>query len=94
MNADTLVQAGEQLKEGLSEFSGRVKELSDDISERWHDTRKDLERRARHIKDTTEDEIEEARHRIKGRPITYVASFAAGAFALGILTGWLIGRRR
>lgn len=94
MNADTLVQAGEQLKEGLSEFSGRVKDVSDDLSERWQETRKDLERRARHIKDATEDEIDEARHRIKARPLTYVASFASGAFALGVLTGWMIGRRR
>jgi len=94
MNAETLVQAGEQVKAGFSEISGRVKDFSGNLAERWNDTRKDFERRGRQIKTATQDGIDEARHRIKARPITYVAAFASGAFALGLLTGWIIGKRR
>lgn len=94
MNAETLVQAGEQVKAGITDFSDRVKDLSGNITERWNETRKDLERRARQIKGATEDGIDEARHRIKARPIAHVAGAAGGAFALGLLTGLLIGRRR
>jgi ElaB/YqjD/DUF883 family membrane-anchored ribosome-binding protein len=94
MNAETLVQAGEQVRAGFSEFSGKVKDVSGDIAERWKDTREDFERRARQIKTATQDRIDEARHHIKARPITYVAAFASGAFALGLLTGWIIGKKR
>jgi len=40
-----------------------------------------------------EDRLDDVRSHVKKRPLTSVATVAAGAFAVGILTGWLIGRK-
>ena len=94
MKTATFTQAGEQVKDSLNELSDRVKEFSGNVTERWKDTRDDLQRRARKIKSTTEDTMEEARFRIKANPLTVVAAVASGAFLLGIVTGWAASKGR
>jgi ElaB/YqjD/DUF883 family membrane-anchored ribosome-binding protein len=94
MKAATLTQAGEQVKDGLTDLSDRVKEFSGNINERWKDTRDDLQRRVRKIKTATEDRMEEARHRIKADPLKVVAAVASGAFLLGVITGWAASKAR
>jgi hypothetical protein len=37
--------------------------------------------------------LDDLRDHVKSRPLASVATVAAGAFALGILTGWLLGRK-
>jgi hypothetical protein len=46
----------------------------------------------RRAKDATEDRLDDLRDRVKSRPLASVAAVAASAFALGIFTGWLLGR--
>jgi len=94
MKAATVVQAADQVRDGLTELSDRVREFSGDISERWKDTRDDLQRQARKIKVATEDRVEEARAHIKAKPLTVVAAVASGAFLLGMVAGWAASRGR
>ena len=92
MKAATVLQAADQVKDGLNELSGRVKEFSGNVNERWKDTRHDLERRAKKIRIATEDNMEAARYRIKANPLKVVAAVASGAFLLGVVTGWAASR--
>lgn len=94
MKTATVLQAADQVKDGITELSERVKEISGNVTERWKDTREDLERSARKIRIATEDKIEEARFRIKANPLTVVGAVAGGAFLLGIVTGWAASKNR
>jgi hypothetical protein len=38
--------------------------------------------------------VDDARRRIKTRPLATVTAVAGGAFAVGLLAGWLAGRNR
>lgn len=94
MKAATVLQAADQVKDGLNELSGIVKEFSGNVSDRWNDTRHDLERRAKKIRIATEDQMEAARYRIKAHPLAVAAAIASGAFLLGVVTGWAASRSR
>jgi ElaB/YqjD/DUF883 family membrane-anchored ribosome-binding protein len=94
MKTATVLQAADQVKDGIVEISERVKEFSENVTERWNDTRDDLQRRARKIKSATEDKMQEARYRIKANPLTVVAAVASGAFLLGVVTGWAASKNR
>lgn len=95
MRTATVMQAADQVKDGLIDFSEAVKELSEDVGERWKGTRHDLHRRAKKIRIATEDGLDEARFRIKAHPLRVVATVASGAFLLGVITGLSAsGRRR
>jgi ElaB/YqjD/DUF883 family membrane-anchored ribosome-binding protein len=47
----------------------------------------------RRAKAATEDRLDDVRDRVKKQPLASIATVAAGAFAVGILTGWLLGRK-
>jgi ElaB/YqjD/DUF883 family membrane-anchored ribosome-binding protein len=94
MKTAAVMQATDQVKEGLYDISEKVKDFSDNVNERWKDTRDDLQRRARKFKTATENKMEEARFRIKTKPLTAVSAAAGGAFLLGIVIGWATTRRR
>ena len=90
MNTETIANSGEQLREGLSEFAGKVKGFSDDVTDLWRNARADAGRNARKIKIAAEEGIAETRHRIRSRPISSVAIVASGAFVVGGLVGWIM----
>jgi hypothetical protein len=92
MNTETIVNSGEQLREGLTEFADKVKGFSDDVTDLWRNARADAGRSARKIKIAAEEGIAETRHRIKSRPLSSVAIVASGAFLLGGLVGWIVTR--
>lgn len=94
MKAASVLQAADQLKDGITDFSDRVKELSGTMGERWKDTREDFERSARKLRIATEDKLEEARFRIKANPLAVVSAIAGGAFLLGVVTGWAASKNR
>ncbi|HZD08424.1 MAG TPA: hypothetical protein VE176_09250, partial [Candidatus Limnocylindrales bacterium] len=71
----------------------KAKDLSAKVKERLDDTYHDLDRTVRRAKAATEDRLDDVRQQVKNRPLTSVAAVAAGAFAVGILTGWLLGRK-
>jgi ElaB/YqjD/DUF883 family membrane-anchored ribosome-binding protein len=81
------------LRENVAEIADRARDLSAKVKDRLDETYNDLNRTVRRAKDATEDRLEDLRDHVKTRPLASVAAVAAGAFALGMLTGWLLGRQ-
>ncbi len=94
MKAENLASAGEQVRANVAEIAEKARDLSTKVRDRLDDTYNDLGRSVRRAKAAAEDRIEDVRHQVKARPLTAVATVAAGAFAVGLLAGWLIGRNR
>lgn len=93
MKVDNLTRAGEQVKANVAEIADKARDLTGKVKERWDDTYHDIERSVRKARVAAEEGADEMRHKIKARPLTVVASVAAGAFAVGLLTGLLVGKR-
>ena len=90
MNAPRMAN---QVLDNVAEIAEKAKDLSAKVKERLDDTYHDLDRTVRRAKAATEDRLDDVRQQVKSRPLTSVAAVAAGAFAVGILTGWLLGRK-
>jgi ElaB/YqjD/DUF883 family membrane-anchored ribosome-binding protein len=90
MNAPRMAN---QVLDNVAEIAEKAKDLSAKVKERLDDTYHDLDRTVRRAKAATEDRLDDFRQQVKSRPLTSVATVAAGAFAVGILTGWLLGRK-
>lgn len=87
------MNAGTQMKENLTEIADKARDLSARVKERLDETYHDLGRTVRRAKAVAEDRIDDVRSTVRQRPITSVAAVAAGGFALGLLVGWLLGRK-
>lgn len=87
------MNAGTQMKENLADIAEKARDLSAKVRERLDETYNDLGRTVRRAREATEDRIEDARRTVRERPLTSVAAVAAGGFAVGLLIGWLLGRR-
>jgi ElaB/YqjD/DUF883 family membrane-anchored ribosome-binding protein len=94
MKAENFASAGEQMRTNVAEIAEKARDLSTKVKESLDDTYNDLGRTVRRAKAVAEDKIEDVRHHVKARPLAAVTTVAAGAFVAGILTGWLIGRKR
>jgi ElaB/YqjD/DUF883 family membrane-anchored ribosome-binding protein len=92
MNAENISRMGTQVKDNVAEIAEKARDLSAKVKERLDETYDDLGRTVKHAKAVAEDRLDDVRSHVKKRPITSIATVAAGAFAVGILTGWLIGR--
>ena len=90
MKAETLTR---DLKDNVAEIADKARDLSAKVKERLDDTYNDLGRTVRRAKAVAEDRLDDVRSHVKKRPLTSVATVAAGAFAIGMLTGWLLGRK-
>lgn len=90
MNAPRMAN---QVLDNVAEIAEKAKDLSAKVKERLDDTYHDLDRTVRRARAATEDRLDDFRQQVKSRPLTSVATVAAGAFAVGILTGWLLGRK-
>lgn len=90
MKTEILEKTGNQ----LADIADAARDISVKVKEGWQDTRADVERAVRKAKALTEDGVEGAREQIKEHPLTSVAIVAGGAFAVGLLTGWLVARKR
>jgi ElaB/YqjD/DUF883 family membrane-anchored ribosome-binding protein len=93
MNAENISRMGTQVRDNVAEIAEKAKDLSAKVKERLDETYDDLGRTVRRAKAVAEDRLDEVRGHVKKRPITSIATVAAGAFAVGILTGLLIGRK-
>jgi ElaB/YqjD/DUF883 family membrane-anchored ribosome-binding protein len=91
MKAETLTR---DLRDNVAEIADRARDISAKVKDRLDETYNDLNRTVRRAKDATEDRLDDLRDHVKSRPLASVATVAAGAFALGILTGWLLGKPR
>ncbi|HEV7675520.1 MAG TPA: hypothetical protein VGQ12_13400 [Candidatus Angelobacter sp.] len=90
MKAENLTR---DLRDNVAEIADRARDLSAKVKDRLDDTYNDLNRTVRRAKAATEDRLDDVREHVKDRPLTSVATVAAGAFAVGMLTGWLLGRK-
>lgn len=93
MNAENISRMGTQVKDNVAEIAEKARDLSAKVKERLDETYNDLGRTVQRAKAVAEDRLDDVRGHVKKRPITSIATVAAGAFAVGILTGWLIGRK-
>jgi ElaB/YqjD/DUF883 family membrane-anchored ribosome-binding protein len=90
MKAEKLTR---DIRDNVAEIADKARDLSAKVKDRLDETYSDLERTVRRAKAATEDRLDDVRDQVKNRPLTSVATVAAGAFAVGILTGWLLGRK-
>jgi ElaB/YqjD/DUF883 family membrane-anchored ribosome-binding protein len=90
MKAEKLTR---DIRDNVAEIADKARDLSAKVKDRLDETYSDLERTVRRAKAATEDRLDDVRDHVKNRPLTSVATVAAGAFAVGILTGWLLGRK-
>ncbi len=81
-------------QEQVRDIADKAKEISNKVREQWDDTYKDVERSMRRARIAAEESADDARRHIRDKPITMVASVAAGAFALGLVAGFIIGKTR
>lgn len=82
------------LKADLGEAVEKAKEISGEIRERVDSTYRTVNRGIKRTKVAAEDAIDSTRHHVKERPLTAVAAVGIGAFAIGVITGWLIAGRK
>ena len=92
MNAENITRMGTQVRDNVAEIAEKAKDISVKVKERLDETYSDLDRSVRRAKVAAEDRLNDVRCRVKDRPISSLAAVAGGAFAIGILAGWLIGR--
>jgi ElaB/YqjD/DUF883 family membrane-anchored ribosome-binding protein len=93
MKAENISRMGNQVKENMADIAEKARDLSAKVKERLDDTYNDLGRTMRRARAAAEDRLDDMRSTVKARPLTSVATVAAGAFAVGLLTGWLLGRK-
>lgn len=90
MMTDTVLQAGEQIEEGLE----KLKEFSGNLKKSFVTAGEEIERGWRKTRVVVKDTVQDARSGIRKRPFTVVATTAGTGLVLGTLLGWWIGRRR
>lgn len=78
----------------MRDIADKAKEISNKMREHWDGAYRDVERSMRRARVAAEESMDDARRQIKDKPITVVASVAAGAFALGLVAGFILGRNR
>lgn len=81
-------------KEQVRDIADKAKDISNKVREQWDDTYRDVERSMRRARRAAEESADDARRNIREKPITMVASVAAGAFALGLVAGFILGKNR
>lgn len=93
MKTENISQMGTQIRENMADIAEKARDLSAKVKERLDETYDDLGRTVRRARVAAEDRLDDARNTVRRRPLTSVATVAAGAFAVGLLTGWLLGRQ-
>jgi ElaB/YqjD/DUF883 family membrane-anchored ribosome-binding protein len=93
MKTESFTRAGEQIKANVADIADKARDITVKVKEEWDDRYHDLERGVKRVKFATEERVQDVRRQIKSRPITVVASVAACAFSLGLLTGLLLGKK-
>ena len=94
MKTEGAATALENLREGATEAAEQVKNFTVRAGHTLNSAYESTRRGIRKIKTSTDDAIEEARHEITEHPLAIVAATALGAFAIGMLTGWIVQARR
>jgi ElaB/YqjD/DUF883 family membrane-anchored ribosome-binding protein len=93
MKAENISRMGDQVRENMADIADKARDLSAKVKERLDETYNELGRTMRRARAAAEDRLDDVRSTVKDRPLTSVATVAAGAFAVGLLAGWLLGRK-
>ncbi|HKV95284.1 MAG TPA: hypothetical protein VJW20_22255 [Candidatus Angelobacter sp.] len=93
MKTENISRMGNQVRENMADIAEKARDLSAKVKERLDETYDDLGRTVRRARAAAENRLDDARTTVRRRPLTSVATVAAGAFAVGLLTGWLLGRQ-
>lgn len=93
MKAEDISRMSSQVRDNMTDIAEKARDLSAKVKERLDETYDDLGRTMRRARAAAETRLDDVRSTVKDRPITSVAAVAAGAFAIGLLAGWLIGRQ-
>jgi hypothetical protein len=93
MKSESFTRAGEQIRANVADIADKARDISVKVREQCDDRYRDLEGSVKRARFAAEERVQDVRGQIKSRPLTVVASVAAGAFSLGLLTGLLLGRR-
>jgi ElaB/YqjD/DUF883 family membrane-anchored ribosome-binding protein len=93
MKAEDISRMGDQVRENMADIAEKARDLSAKVKERLDETYDDLGRSMRRARAAADNRLDDVRATVKDRPLTSVAAVAAGAFGVGILIGWLIGRK-
>ena len=93
MKTENISRMGNQVRENMTDIAEKARDLSAKVKERLDETYDDLGRTVRRARAAAEDKLDDARNTVRQRPLTSVATVAAGAFAVGLLAGWLLGRQ-
>lgn len=88
-----LNNATEQVRTNVAEMADKARDISRKMKEQWSDTYHDVEESVRRAQVAGERGLEEARERIKDKPITSVATVGIAAFAIGLFVGLVLGRK-
>jgi len=93
MKAEDISRMSDQVRDNMADIAEKARDLSAKVKERLDETYDDLGRSMRRARAAAETRLDDVRSTVKDRPITSVAAVAAGAFAIGLIAGWLIGRQ-
>jgi len=90
MKAENLTR---DLRDNVAEIADKARDLSSKMKDRLDETYNDLGRTVRRAKAVAEDRLDDVRSHVKKRPLTSVTAVAAGGLAVGMLIGFLLGRK-
>jgi ElaB/YqjD/DUF883 family membrane-anchored ribosome-binding protein len=93
MKTEDISRMSSQVRENMADIAEKARDLSAKVKERLDETYDDLGRTVRRAKTVAENRLEDVRSTVKERPLTSVVTVAAGAFGVGLLVGWLLGRQ-
>jgi len=93
MNPENVSRMGAQIRENMADIAEKARDLSAKVKERLDETYNDLGSTMRRAQAAAGDRIDDVRDTVRERPLASVAIVAAGAFAVGLLAGWLVGRQ-
>jgi ElaB/YqjD/DUF883 family membrane-anchored ribosome-binding protein len=94
MKLENVAHSAEHLHNGVAEVAEKARDFSHKLKEGLDTATHEIRRGMRRTREAAEDAVEDARHGIKSHPLTAVAVTACGAFAVGMLAGWLVRARR
>ncbi len=93
MKTEDISRMSSQVRENMADIAEKARDLSAKVKERLDETYDDLGRTVRRAKTVAENRLDDVRSTVKERPLTSVVTVAAGAFGVGLLVGWLLGRQ-
>jgi ElaB/YqjD/DUF883 family membrane-anchored ribosome-binding protein len=94
MPSEGIAYATEQIKTEIVNGVEKLKDFSGTLKENFGAAQKEIRRGVQRGKLAVEHSVDDTRRTIKNSPLASVAICAGGGLAVGVVIGWLIGRRK